>query len=215
MMTSNTCHFADPELDWRQHLMMNESFAKDADEFFERGLSGSNMMGIFRGLPTDETLRLCKLAWDQGVDLVEIPMQSAESRETLAAVIAEGKSRGKLVGAGTIMNPEHVRAAADLGARFCVSPGLDIAVSEACEDAGVFHLPGVATASEITRALSHGHTWLKAFPASVLGADWIKAMKGPFPQVKLVCTGGMSPATMHDYISAGARAVAIGGLWAS
>jgi 2-dehydro-3-deoxyphosphogluconate aldolase/(4S)-4-hydroxy-2-oxoglutarate aldolase len=103
---------------------------------------------------------------------------------------------------------------ANLGVTFCVSPGTDLEVAEACEAAGIFHLPGVAIATEISIAFNHGYVWMKAFPASVLGSAWVSAMRGPFPQVKLVCTGGMSMDTMPEYLAAGARAVAIGGRWA-
>ena len=72
------------------------------------------------------------------------------------------------------------------------------------------HLPGVATPSEIQQALRHGATWLKAFPATVLGTGWFAAMRGPFPEVNLVATGGVSAHNAADYLAAGARAVAVG-----
>lgn len=195
--------------------MMSRDYAKATDDFFEAGLAGSNRMGIFRGQSVAETLRLSALAWDQGVELVEIPLQSDESLEALRAAVAAGAERGKTVGAGTIMTAAQVRTIADLGVSFCVSPGTDLEVAEACEDAGIFHLPGIASATEISVALKHGYVWMKAFPASVLGSAWITAMQGPFPQVKLICTGGMSVDTMPEFLGAGARAVAIGGRWAS
>ena len=72
-----------------------------------------------------------------------------------------------------------------------VSPGTSVEVIQACAEAGLAHLPGVATPSDIQLAASHGLDWVKAFPASVLGADWLKAMGGPFPRIKFVSTGGM------------------------
>ncbi|MBU4556968.1 MAG: bifunctional 4-hydroxy-2-oxoglutarate aldolase/2-dehydro-3-deoxy-phosphogluconate aldolase [Actinobacteria bacterium] len=195
--------------------MITSIHARNTEEFFDRGLREPRRMAIFRGASAEETVRLCNLAWDQGVELVEIPFQSPDSEEALAAAIREGSRRGKAVGAGTILTSTQVNRVAELGASFCVSPGLDVAIGLACEEAGLFHLPGVATASDISLGVSQGYVWLKAFPASVLGPAWVTAMRGPFPGVKLVCTGGMSESTLEEYVAAGANAIAIGGRWAS
>jgi 2-dehydro-3-deoxyphosphogluconate aldolase/(4S)-4-hydroxy-2-oxoglutarate aldolase len=72
------------------------------------------------------------------------------------------------------------------------------------------HLPGVATASEIQRALAAGFVWLKAFPATALGPAWFRAMRGPFPTVRLVATGGIDAHNAQEYLSAGALVVAVG-----
>jgi 2-dehydro-3-deoxyphosphogluconate aldolase/(4S)-4-hydroxy-2-oxoglutarate aldolase len=71
-------------------------------------------------------------------------------------------------------------------------------------------MPGVATASEVQLALKEGLTWLKVFPASVLGTGWIKAMHGPFPQARFVTTGGMDATNAGEFLRAGARVVAVG-----
>jgi 2-dehydro-3-deoxyphosphogluconate aldolase/(4S)-4-hydroxy-2-oxoglutarate aldolase len=72
------------------------------------------------------------------------------------------------------------------------------------------HLPGVATASEIQRAVAHGLDWVKAFPAAALGESWFTLMRGPFPDLKVVATGGMSADNATRYLSAGASVVAVG-----
>ncbi|WP_259607261.1 MULTISPECIES: bifunctional 4-hydroxy-2-oxoglutarate aldolase/2-dehydro-3-deoxy-phosphogluconate aldolase [Microbacterium] len=100
--------------------------------------------------------------------------------------------------------------AAAAGAGFTVSPGLDLEVVRASHDAGLSGLPGVGTASEVQLARKAGLTWLKAFPASVLGSSWLHAMRGPFPEVRFVATGGMSAANATEYLDAGARVVAVG-----
>ncbi|HEU4598806.1 MAG TPA: bifunctional 4-hydroxy-2-oxoglutarate aldolase/2-dehydro-3-deoxy-phosphogluconate aldolase, partial [Solirubrobacterales bacterium] len=75
---------------------------------------------------------------------------------------------------------------------------------------GLLSMPGVATASEVQLAMKAGLTWLKAFPASVLGTGWLSAMRGPFPRAQFVTTGGMSAANAGEYLRAGARVVAVG-----
>ena len=129
---------------------------------------------------------------------------------SLRAAVAAGRERGLPVGAGTVISLEQVREVAATGAAFTVARGFDPAVATASAGLGLPHLPGVATPGEIQAALRHGLTWLKAFPASVLGTAWFTAMRGPFPQIKLVATGGLDARTAPDYLTAGARVVAVG-----
>jgi 2-keto-3-deoxy-6-phosphogluconate aldolase len=71
-------------------------------------------------------------------------------------------------------------------------------------------LPGVSTATEVQLAMKEGLTWLKAFPASLLGTAWFGAMRGPFPRATFVATGGMDASTSPSFLSAGVRVVAVG-----
>ncbi len=119
-------------------------------------------------------------------------------------------SPGRLVGAGTVVSPRHVELAASAGAAFTVSPGFDADVVRASVVAGLPPLPGVATATEVQAAMALGLTWLKAFPASLLGTGWFRAMAGPFPGARFVATGGMDAANAGDFLDAGVRTVAVG-----
>ena len=180
--------------------------AVDADELF----GTCNVMAILRGYAPAEATRLAHRAWDVGVDLVEVTVETPDALSTLAAVVAEGRDRGRRVGAGTVITVDQVHAVADLGAAFTVAPGLDAAVVASCRDHGLVHLPGVATSTEVQQSLGLGLRWLKAFPASVLGVGWFVAMRGPFPHVRFVATGGMDAANGRDFLAAGARVVAVG-----
>lgn len=177
---------------------------------FDELFATAPLMAILRGMGAERSLAVSTTAWDLGIDLVELPIQTPGDVEALRAVAEAGRARGKTVGAGTVVCAEHVRQAADAGAEFAVSPGFDLDVVRACADAGIPALPGVATPTEVQLALKHGLTWLKAFPASVLGAGWFTAMKGPFPQARFVATGGMSAANAGEFLDAGARVVAVG-----
>ncbi|WP_309127284.1 bifunctional 4-hydroxy-2-oxoglutarate aldolase/2-dehydro-3-deoxy-phosphogluconate aldolase [Microbacterium sp.] len=177
---------------------------------FEQLFGGAPLMAILRGMGAERSLAVSITAWDLGIDVVELPIQTEEDIEALRVVAAAGKERGKIVGAGTVVSAEHVAQAASAGAAFTVSPGLDLEVVRASHDAGLLSIPGVATASEVQLAMKAGLTWLKAFPASVLGTQWLTAMRGPFPQARFVTTGGMSAANAGEYLSAGARVVAVG-----
>lgn len=177
---------------------------------FEELFGGAPLMAILRGMGPERSLAVSTTAWDLGIDVVELPIQTADDIEALRLVAAAGRERGKIVGAGTVVSEEHVAQAASAGAAFTVSPGLDLDVVRASHDAGLLSIPGVATASEVQLAMKSGLTWLKAFPASLLGAQWLGAMHGPFPDARFVTTGGMSAANAGEFLRAGARVVAVG-----
>jgi 2-dehydro-3-deoxyphosphogluconate aldolase/(4S)-4-hydroxy-2-oxoglutarate aldolase len=177
---------------------------------FSDMFAAAPLMAILRGMGTERSLAVATTAWDLGIDVVELPIQKPEDIEALKTVAAAARERGKVVGAGTVLSVEHVRIASDAGAAFTVSPGFDPEVVRASSEAGMPPMPGVATATEVQLALKSGLTWLKAFPASVLGAAWIRAMHGPFPLAQFVTTGGMDAANAGEFLQAGARVVAVG-----
>ncbi|GAA1981226.1 bifunctional 4-hydroxy-2-oxoglutarate aldolase/2-dehydro-3-deoxy-phosphogluconate aldolase [Microbacterium pumilum] len=181
-----------------------------SDEWFDEAFADERILVIARGLGVERSLQMAEQSWDLGVTMLELPIQSATDVEALANVAAAGRERGLVVGAGTILTPDQVLVARDAGAVYTVSPGADEAVIRASLDAGLPTLPGVATASDIQRCRGFGLHWLKAFPASVLGPEWISAMNGPFPEVRFVATGGVSAANARSFVDAGVRVVGLG-----
>ncbi|MET8045410.1 bifunctional 4-hydroxy-2-oxoglutarate aldolase/2-dehydro-3-deoxy-phosphogluconate aldolase [Micromonospora sp. NPDC005215] len=177
---------------------------------FEHIFGGARVMAILRGLPVAETVRLAERAWDLGIDVVEVPVATADAVPSLRAAVAAGTERGRIVGAGTVLDVEQVAAAADAGARFTVAPGLDLTIADAAAARGLPHLPGVATPTEAQQALRHGLTWLKAFPAISLGPAWFKAIAGPLPQLRFVATGGLDAGNAAAFLQAGVRVAAVG-----
>lgn len=168
-------------------------------------------MGIFRGASPERSVELATRAWDAGIDVIEIPIQTPSAVPSLEAVVLAGRERGMPVGAGTITSIEQVDRCLELGVAFTVAPGLDLAVLRHSARVGLPHLPGVATASEVQAVAAEGLTWAKAFPASVLGPEWIASMKsGPFPEMRFVATGGVGPINASDFLAAGASMVAVG-----
>lgn len=114
------------------------------------------------------------------------------------------------MGAGTVTTVEQLSAVREIGAEFTVAPGLHPEVVAASRRAGLPHLPGVATSTEIAAALAQGCSWLKAFPARQLGPGWITAQLAPFPLVRFVATGGIDAGNAADFLAAGCRGVAVG-----
>lgn len=178
---------------------------------FDELFGDHRVMTILRGLSPDETVDLANRAWDAGIELLEVPIGTPEMVPALAAAVKAGAERGKLVGAGTVVTPEQVRVAAEAGARYTVAPGLDLTVLAASLAAGLPHLPGVATATEVHQARRAGCTWVKAFPAAALGPAWFRAIRGPFPDIHYVATGGITAETAGQFLAAGAQVVAVGG----
>jgi Entner-Doudoroff aldolase len=182
----------------------------DEGSWFDSAFQGCPLMVILRGFDSRRTVELAERAWDAGIDRVEVPIQSGEALDALAATIEAGRARGRTVGAGTVTTPDGVRRAADAGAAFTVAPGLDVEVALASIDAGLPHLPGVATPSDIQAAHRIGLRWMKVFPAATLGAGWFRAMRGPFPEARFVATGGVHAGNAQRFLDAGADAVAVG-----
>lgn len=177
------------------------------DDLFGR----HRVMVILRGLPDPAaTVAAAHRAWDAGVELVEVPIGEPEQVEHLAATVTASAERGKTVGAGTVISVEHLRAAVEVGARYTVAPGFDPSVLAASLATGLPHLPGVATPTEVQHAYSSGCRWVKVFPAAVLGPAWFRAIRGPFPHVRCVATGGIAAADAQGYLNAGAHMVAFG-----
>ncbi len=186
--------------------------AETATEFFTAHLT-RRVMVILRGTGAG-TVELCERAWSAGVELVEVPVQSETDLAALRAAVTAGAGAGRLVGAGTIVTADLVDAVAAAGAAFTVAPGLDPVIAAASWARGLPHLPGVATPTDVHTALRLGLPWQKAFPASVLGPAWIRAVLGPFPEVRFVATGGIKVTNARDFLDAGCRAVSLGASFA-
>ena len=145
-----------------------------------------------------------------GLPALEVTLRTPAALEVIAEM---AKVEGGVVGAGTLLTPEDVQAAIDAGAKFGVSPGATDRLLDACEEAGLPLLPGVASATEAMRLLERGYTMLKFFPAEAAGgAPAVKAIGAPIPQVSFCPTGGVSPANANSYLSL-PNVVCAGGSW--
>ena len=182
----------------------------DTAPFFARTFAGAPLMAILRSAGVDRAVRVATTAWDLGLDSVEVTIQSESDVDALREVARLGRERGAVVGAGTIVRPDQVAVAIEAGAGYLVSPGLDPVVVRAAQDAGIPILPGVATPSEVQQASALGLSWLKAFPAQWLGTDWFRHIRGPFPQMSFIATGGMDASNAGAFLDAGVRVVAVG-----
>ncbi|WP_227000562.1 bifunctional 4-hydroxy-2-oxoglutarate aldolase/2-dehydro-3-deoxy-phosphogluconate aldolase [Protaetiibacter intestinalis] len=146
-----------------------------------------------------------------GIGCAEITLRTPAGIPAIARISAADP--GFLVGAGTVLEPRQVDEVADAGARFVVSPGLDPEIVERALARGLEVLPGVATASEVQRALRLGLDRVKFFPAEVLGGRAaIEALSGPFPGMRFLPSGGVTAANAADYLATPA-VFAVSGSW--
>ncbi|MFF3143670.1 bifunctional 4-hydroxy-2-oxoglutarate aldolase/2-dehydro-3-deoxy-phosphogluconate aldolase [Streptomyces sp. NPDC057927] len=140
----------------------------------------------------------------------EVTFRTAAAEQVVKAMTAHG---GLVVGAGTVLTAEQAERAVAAGARFVVSPGFDEEVVEKCRELDVPVVPGVATATELMRALRAELDTVKLFPAEPLGGlDTLRALAAPFPQARFVPTGGIGAHRLADYL-AEPSVLAVGGSW--
>lgn len=146
-----------------------------------------------------------------GVRMLEVTLRTPQA---LACIEAMARAVPQaVVGAGTVRNRSDAQAAARAGARFAVSPGYTSALGQACRDAGMALLPGVATSSEIMAAQEDGFTELKFFPAMQAGgAAMLKAWSGPFWDVRFCPTGGVTLQNAAELLAL-PNVVCVGGSW--
>lgn len=149
--------------------------------------------------------------YEGGIPIVEITMTVPGAVDVIRE-LAKGGSSDVSVGAGTVLNVESARRCLDAGAQFLVSPGLNLEVVKLAGAEGKLIMAGALTPTEVITAWEAGSDLVKVFPCGqVGGAKYIKALKGPLPQVPLVPTGGVSLSTAAEFIEAGAAALGVGG----
>lgn len=145
-----------------------------------------------------------------GLPALEVTLRTPAALEAIRAMAAV---EGGVVGAGTLLTPADVKAAKAAGARFGVSPGATDRLLQACEDEGLPLLPGAATASEAMRLFERGYSAMKFFPAEAAGgADALKSIGAPIPQIRFCPTGGVSLENAPGYLSL-ANVMCVGGSW--
>src|SRR5580704_7359678 len=145
-----------------------------------------------------------------GVPIVEITMTVEGAIDLISHLVRYHPKM--LVGAGTLLDTEMARKCIDAGASFLTSPGFDLAIIEFAAKANIAVLGGALTPTEVLSAWRAGSDFVKVFPCAQVGGDsYIKALKGPFPQIPLIAAGGVNQQTAGAFILAGASAVGVGG----
>lgn len=179
-------------------------------EEVERKIAEIGIVPVVRAAGVEEAQQAVEAIFQGGIPVVEITMTVAGAVEVIRDAVRQAGKK-VLVGAGTVVTREQAEACLDAGAQFLVSPGLSLAMVRAAQARGVLAIPGALTPTELMTATAEGVSLVKIFPCgSVGGPKYLKALRGPFPQAKLIPTGGVSVANAAEYIAAGAFAVGVG-----
>ena len=173
-------------------------------------IRGIGVIPVVRARSADEAMRAIDAIREGGISILEITMTVPGAVGVIEQVSARYGSDA-LVGAGTVLDGETARTCILAGARFVVSPALNLETIEVCRRYGIAVMPGALTPTEVVQAWSAGADFVKVFPAGAVGgASYIKSLKAPLPQIELIPTGGVSLKTAADFIKAGASALGVG-----
>ena len=169
------------------------------------------LVPVLRADSEEEALAIAYALEAGGVTILEVTMTVPGAVDAIRRLASEAGDR-ILVGAGTVLDPETARVCMLAGARFIVSPALNVRTIELCRRYDVAVFPGALTPTEIITAWEAGADAVKVFPCSAVGgAKYLKAIKAPLPQIELIPTGGVSLATAAEFLDAGAIALGVGG----
>lgn len=170
----------------------------------------TGLIPVVRAESSDIAMQAVDAIREGGISVLEITMTVPGAIRVIEEV-ARRFGGDVIVGAGTVLDSETARACMLAGAQFIVSPALDLETISCCRRYSIPVLPGAMTPSEVVSAWKAGADFVKVFPANAVGGPtYIKALKAPLPQIRLVPTGGVSLKTAADFIKAGAVALGVG-----
>ena len=174
-------------------------------------IMGIGVVPVVRASSAKQAMLAAEAVCAGGIPIVEVTMTVPSAIEVIAEL---SKSMGSevLIGAGTVLDAEAAQHCIDAGAEFIVSPGFNLETVKYVNEAGKLMMAGALTPTEVIGAWKAGSDFVKIFPCGAVGgAKYIKALKGPLPQIPMIPTGGVNLSTAADFILAGAAALGIGG----
>ncbi|WP_428392798.1 2-dehydro-3-deoxy-6-phosphogalactonate aldolase [Lichenicoccus sp.] len=168
------------------------------------------LTAILRGLPPESALAVGEALVEAGMTILEVPLNSPAPLESIGSLARRFGERC-LIGAGTVMTPDQVRAIHEVGGRLVVMPHGDTDVIAAAKQLGMVCMPGIATPTEGFAALRAGADALKLFPAELVGPTVLRAMRAVFPpQTLFMPVGGITPDNLAEFVRAGASGFGLG-----
>ena len=175
-------------------------------------IEDKKIVAIVRGVEHEDLLPLVQAMYDGGIRLVEVTYGKKSDEETAKSIEMLAKTfAGKmLVGAGTVRNKKQVRLTKKAGGTFIISPDMNPNVIRATKRNKMVSIPGVLTPSEITKAVRCGADFVKLFPVTSMGPEYVKAIKAPLSDIKMLAVGGVDETNMKDYLKVGISGFGIG-----
>ena len=182
------------------------------EQFYEK-LENAALVPVVALNDAKKAVPLSKALYKGGIPAIEVTFRTDAAEEAIKLIAKECPEM--FVGAGTVINAKQAETAVKAGAQFLVSPGYVEEVADWAISNKIPYLPGVCTPSDVMNVLLKGLEVMKFFPAEASGGtNMLKNLGGPFPQVKFMVTGGISPKNMEEYIKT-KNVIALGGSWVS
>ncbi len=170
---------------------------------------------IVRGVEKEKLIPLAQAMYDGGIRLIEITFDatkkiSDEETGSMIKMLAEHFEGKMLVGAGTVLTKEQVDITKANGGKFIISPDANVEVIRYTKECELVSMPGALTPTEIQAAHTAGADFVKLFPVTSMGVDYVKAVSAPLKHIKLIAVGGVDVNNMADYLKAGAVGFGLG-----
>ena len=178
------------------------------DEIISR-ITSSGVIPVIRASSREEALAVIEAMAAGGITTIEITMTVPDAIDLIASLSSTRDDL--LIGAGSVLDPETARECIAAGAQFIVSPATNFDTILYCNETEIVVMPGALTPTEIVNAWDAGADFVKVFPAdSMGGAKYLRSVKAPLPDIKLIPTGGVNESTAAEFIKAGAEAIGVG-----
>jgi 2-dehydro-3-deoxyphosphogluconate aldolase/(4S)-4-hydroxy-2-oxoglutarate aldolase len=177
---------------------------------FYNQLYQKGVVAVIRASHQDEGYQIAKACYDGGIRFLEITFTVPQADLLIARLIEDSYFKDAWIGAGSVIDLLTAEKAISSGSRFIVGPNFDAPIAQLCLNHALPYMPGCMTINEMIHAMKWGVEVIKLFPGSVFGPNYIKAIKGPLPHIKIMPTGGVSLDNMKEWVFAGVVAVGIG-----
>jgi 2-dehydro-3-deoxyphosphogluconate aldolase/(4S)-4-hydroxy-2-oxoglutarate aldolase len=174
-------------------------------------LVDSGVVSVVRADSPEKALKIVDAVVRGGISSIELTYSVPRANDVIAELVEKYAGTNVLIGAGTVLEAVSARLAIVAGAQFIVSPSFDEEVAKVCNLYQIPYIPGVLTPAEAVHAMQFGSEIIKLFPGDIAGKAMIKDLKGPFPSINVMPSGGVSADNVAEWFQAGAIAVSAGG----
>ncbi|MCL2112563.1 MAG: bifunctional 2-keto-4-hydroxyglutarate aldolase/2-keto-3-deoxy-6-phosphogluconate aldolase [Streptococcaceae bacterium] len=171
----------------------------------------SGVVSVVRADSPEKAIKIVEAVVAGGISSIELTYSVPKANDVIAKLVEKYQGTNVVIGAGTVLDPTSARLAIIAGAQFVVSPSFNVEVAKICNLYQIPYVPGILTPKEAQIALEYGSELIKLFPGDITGPKMIKDLKGPFPYINILPSGGVNVDNVADWFAAGAAAVSAGG----
>ncbi|AYG00683.1 bifunctional 2-keto-4-hydroxyglutarate aldolase/2-keto-3-deoxy-6-phosphogluconate aldolase [Lactococcus allomyrinae] len=171
----------------------------------------SGVVSVVRSDSPEKAIKIVEAVVSGGITSIELTYSVPKANDVIAELVEKYQGTNVVIGAGTVLDPTSARLAIIAGAQFVVSPSFNVEVAKICNLYQIPYVPGILTPKEAQIALEYGSELIKLFPGDITGPKMIKDLKGPFPYINILPSGGVNVDNVADWFEAGAAAVSAGG----